>query len=70
LRYQSFEKKTDGWYFGDNVPEAPRIRNLECSDTGYNDIRQQTRRTANALAPVAGAVCRCDRPCCRAEHPG
>lgn len=47
LRYQNFQKKTDGWYFGDNAPEDPRIRNLECSDTGYNDIRQQTgaRRT-------------------------
>jgi hypothetical protein len=47
LSYQSFEHKSDGYYFGDNVPEDPRIRNLECSDTGYNDIRQQTgaRRT-------------------------
>ena len=47
LRYQDFQRKSDGWYFGDNTPEDPRIRNLECSDTGYNDIRQQTgaRRT-------------------------
>lgn len=47
LRYQDFQRKSEGWFFGDNVPEDPRIRNLECRDTGYNDIRQQTgaRRT-------------------------
>ena len=42
LIYQNFQKKADGWYFGDNAPEDPRIRNLESSDVGYNDIRQQT----------------------------
>eukprot|EP01090_Pellita_catalonica_P006320 TRINITY_DN1652_c0_g1_i1.p1 TRINITY_DN1652_c0_g1~~TRINITY_DN1652_c0_g1_i1.p1 ORF type:complete len:472 (-),score=80.46 TRINITY_DN1652_c0_g1_i1:74-1489(-) len=47
LIYQSFSVKKDGYFFGDNVVSDPRIRNLECSDTGYNDIRQQTgaRRT-------------------------
>jgi hypothetical protein len=47
LKYQSIAKKKDGWYFGDNVPDDPRIRNLECTDTGYSDVRQQTgaRRT-------------------------
>ncbi|NIT57753.1 MAG: peptidase C45, partial [Aliifodinibius sp.] len=42
LKYQSFDKKADGYYFGDNAPNDPRIRYLECTDTGYNDIRQQT----------------------------
>jgi hypothetical protein len=42
LIYQSFEKKSDGWFFGDNAPNDPRIRNLESTDTGYNDVRQQT----------------------------
>lgn len=42
LKYQSFESKKSGWYFGDNAPNDPRIRNLECSDTGFSDIRQQT----------------------------
>jgi uncharacterized protein CbrC (UPF0167 family) len=42
LIYQSFEKKSDGYFFGDNAPNDPRIRNLECTDVGYNDIRQQT----------------------------
>jgi len=47
LRYQNLTKKTDGWFFGDNAPWDPRIRHLECTDVGYNDIRQQTgaRRT-------------------------
>jgi hypothetical protein len=60
LKYQSFAKKTDGWYFGDNVPDDPRIRNLECADTGYNDIRQQTgaRRTRwpQLLSQYDGAI--------------
>lgn len=42
LIYQNLQKKTSGWFFGDNAPEDPRIRNLESSDVGYNDIRQQT----------------------------
>jgi hypothetical protein len=42
LIYQNLQKKTDGWFFGDNAPEDPRIRNVESSDTGYNDVRQQT----------------------------
>jgi Phospholipase B len=42
LVYQTLQKKTDGWLFGDNAPNDPRIRNVESSDTGYNDVRQQT----------------------------
>lgn len=60
LRYQSFRHKTDGFYYGDNVPEDPRIRNLECTDTGYSDIRQQTgaRRTRwpQVLGEYAGRI--------------
>jgi hypothetical protein len=42
LIYQDLRKKSDGWFFGDNAPHDPRIRYVESSDTGYNDIRQQT----------------------------
>jgi hypothetical protein len=42
LIYQNLRKRSDGFFYGDNAPEDPRIRNLESSDTGYNDIRQQT----------------------------
>ena len=42
LIYQNLQRKTDGWFFGENAPDDPRIRNIECSDTRYNDIRFQT----------------------------
>jgi len=47
LKFTNFTKLTDGTIFGENAPNDPRIRNLECTDVGYNDIRQQTgaRRT-------------------------
>lgn len=45
--FQSVEYKKDGYIFGCNCVEDPRIRNLECIDVGYDDIRRQTggRRT-------------------------
>jgi Phospholipase B len=42
LIYQDLKKKSDGWFFGENAPDDPRIRNIESSDTRYNDIRFQT----------------------------
>lgn len=42
LIYQSLERTTDGAFFGCNAAFDPRIRNLECADTGFNDPRQQT----------------------------
>ena len=42
LVYQNLQTKTDGYFWGDNAPDDPRIRNLESTDTGYNDVRQQT----------------------------
>ena len=42
LIYQNLHKKTDGYFWGDNAPTDPRIRELESTDTGYNDVRQQT----------------------------
>lgn len=40
LKYFNVEKKKDGWFIGFNAPLDPRIRNLECSNTGYCDIRR------------------------------
>lgn len=40
LDYVNVEKKRDGYFIGYNAPEDPRIRNLECSNTGYDDIRR------------------------------
>ncbi|MBU0494270.1 MAG: hypothetical protein KKB13_20675 [Chloroflexi bacterium] len=39
LQYQSVEKTQDGYFIGYNAPTDPRIRNLECSNTGYDDVR-------------------------------
>jgi len=40
LKYVSVEKTKNGYYIGFNAPYDPRIRNLECSNTGYDDIRR------------------------------
>ena len=40
LDYVNVEKKRDGYFIGYNAAEDPRIRNLECSNTGYDDIRR------------------------------
>lgn len=42
IKFQNFEKKKDGYFFGCNVADDPRIRNLECDGEGYNDIRRHT----------------------------
>lgn len=40
LEYINVEKKTDGYFIGFNAADDPRIRNLECTNTGYYDIRR------------------------------
>jgi hypothetical protein len=40
LRFSNVERKKDGYFIGFNAPLDPRIRNLECSNTGYADIRR------------------------------
>lgn len=42
LQFQQLVRTTDGFLFGCNAADDPRIRNLECVDNGYNDPRQQT----------------------------
>lgn len=42
LKYYNVERKKDGYFIGCNAPVDPRIRNLECSNTGYTDIRMPT----------------------------
>ena len=60
LKYQNLSKRRDGWFFGDNAPDDPRIRNLECTDVGYSDIRQQTgarrMRWPQVLAQFDGRI--------------
>jgi len=41
LKYYSVELNPDkGYFVGFNAPIDPRIRNLECSNTGFSDIRR------------------------------
>jgi len=40
LKYVNVEKKKNGYFIGFNAPDDPRIRNLECSNTGHYDIRR------------------------------
>jgi hypothetical protein len=40
LKFWNVERKKEGYFVGFNAPIDPRIRNLECSNTGYADIRR------------------------------
>jgi hypothetical protein len=40
LKFTNVERTKDGYFAGFNAPEDPRIRNLECSNTGYADVRR------------------------------
>jgi len=40
LKYVKVEKKKNGYFIGHNAPTDARIRNLECVNTGYYDIRR------------------------------
>ena len=40
LKYHNIERTKNGVFIGFNAPYDPRIRNLECSSTGFDDIRR------------------------------
>ena len=40
LKYHSTERTKNGYFIGFNAPYDPRIRNLECMNTGFDDIRR------------------------------
>jgi hypothetical protein len=40
LKYHSLERSNNGYFFGCNVAFDPQIRNLECVNTGYCDVRR------------------------------
>jgi len=42
LKYVNVEKKTDGYFIGFNACYDARIRNLECSNDGFFDIRRHS----------------------------
>jgi hypothetical protein len=40
LRFHNVQRTKNGYFIGFNGPYDPRIRNLECTNTGYDDIRR------------------------------
>ena len=40
LKFVGVERKKEGYFIGFNAPYDPRIRNLECTNTGFEDIRR------------------------------
>jgi hypothetical protein len=40
LQFVNVEKKKNGYFIGFNAPYDPRIRNIECVNTGFDDIRR------------------------------
>lgn len=40
LKYHDIKKTTNGYFYGCNVAFNPEIRNLECANSGYCDIRR------------------------------
>jgi hypothetical protein len=40
LKYHNTERTKNGQFIGFNAPYDPRIRNLECANTGFDDIRR------------------------------
>jgi hypothetical protein len=40
LKYNNIERTKNGFFIGFNAPYDPKIRNLECENTGFYDIRR------------------------------
>jgi len=40
LKYHDTSRTKNGYFIGFNAPYDPRIRNLECANTGFDDIRR------------------------------
>lgn len=40
LRFHNVERTKNGYFIGFNAPYDPRIRNLECINSGFDDIRR------------------------------
>lgn len=40
LKYHNVKRTKNGYFIGFNAPYDPQIRNLECANTGYDDIRR------------------------------
>jgi Phospholipase B len=40
LKYHDVKRTKNGYFIGFNAPYNPQIRNLECANTGFDDIRR------------------------------
>jgi len=40
LKYHNTERTNNGYFIGFNAAYDPKIRNLECTDSGFNDVRR------------------------------
>jgi hypothetical protein len=40
LKFWDIKKTTNGYFYGANFPFSPEIRNFECANTGFRDIRR------------------------------
>ena len=40
LKYHNIERTKDGYFVGFNATYDPKIRNLECTNSGFNDVRR------------------------------
>ena len=40
LKYHNIERTKNGYFIGFNAPYDPKIRNLECKNSGFDDIRR------------------------------
>jgi len=40
LKYHNVKRTKNGYFIGFNAPYDPRLRNLECANTGFDDIRR------------------------------
>jgi hypothetical protein len=57
LNYSNVSRTQDGYFIGFNSPLDPRIRNLECSETGYADIRHPHGARQVRLAQLMKQYC-------------
>ena len=55
LRFHNTERTNNGYFIGFNAPYDPRIRNLECSNTGFDDIRRHQGARKVRLADLMDA---------------
>lgn len=55
LKYHNVERTKNGYFIGFNAPYDPRIRNLECVNTGFDDIRRHQGARRVRLADLMDA---------------